>query len=354
MGARSEQSGLRLGDSLADHLAATLDGELRTQLTGAILAMADAATVIAALVARGPLGGALGCDTGGLNADGDTQKTLDVLSNDAVLEALNMTETAYFASEEEEAILTLHPRGALAVAVDPLDGSSNIDVNVSIGTIFSIFPASPGGASASFFRPGSEQLAAGYFVYGPHTALVLTTGQGVNLFVLDQDLGVFCFARSALSIPLEAREFAINSSNYRHWFKPVQTFIDDCVAGREGTRGKDFNMRWVASLVAETHRIFTRGGVFLYPADRRPGYERGRLRLLYEAFPIAMLAEQAGGGAIDGFQRILDKTPGELHERTPLFFGSSRKMGIIASYHVDASDRLGQAPLFGRRGLFRT
>ncbi len=354
MGAAFEATGSRPGGSLADHLASTLVGDLATRLAGAILALAEAAKAISALVARGPLAGALGGEVGATNADGDSQKRLDVLANEAVLAALNTTETAYFASEEEEAILTLHSGGALAVAVDPLDGSSNIDVNVSIGTIFSIFAASSDGASASFFRPGSEQLAAGYFVYGPHTALVLTTGNGVDLFVLDRDAGVFRFARSTLTIPLEAREFAINTSNYRHWFGPVQTFIDDCVAGREGPRGKDFNMRWVASLVAETHRIFTRGGVFLYPADRRPGYERGRLRLLYEAFPIALLAEQAGGGAIDGFQRILDKTPDDLHERTPLFFGSSRKMAIIASYHADASDRLGQAPLFGRRGLFRT
>jgi fructose-1,6-bisphosphatase I len=345
--------GHSVGGTLANHLAGTLQGDLNRPLADAILALADAAMTISALVARGPLAGRLGLDIGAANADGDAQKRLDVLANDAVLAALNRSSVAYFASEEEAAILTLVPGGALAIAVDPLDGSSNIDVNVSIGTIFAIFPASADGATASFFRSGSEQLAAGYFVYGPHTALVLTTGRGVDLFVLDREAGGFRFARANLTIPIEAREFAINTSNYRHWFDPVQTFIDDCVAGREGPRGKDFNMRWVASLVAETHRIFTRGGVFLYPADRRPGYERGRLRLLYEAFPIALLAEQAGGGAIDGYRRILDKAPGDLHERTPLFFGSSRKMGVIASYHADASDRQGQAPLFGRRGLFR-
>ena len=342
------------GLDLASHLSLNLSGRLGGALATTILAMADAAAVISTLVARGPLAGSLGAETGEANSDGDQQKQLDVLANDQILAALKRTPTAYFASEEEDVILTLAPDGTLAVAVDPLDGSSNIDVNVSVGTIFSIFAASLDGASASFFRPGRDQIAAGYFVYGPHTALVLTTGDGVDLFVLDRDAMGFRLARSRVTIPLEAKEFAINSSNYRHWFEPVQNFIDDCVAGREGPRGKDFNMRWVASLVAETHRIFIRGGVFLYPADRRPGYERGRLRLVYEAFPIALLAEQAGGGAIDGYRPVLDKTPDELHERSPLFFGSAQLMTVIADSHASAAGRDEQAPLFGRRGLFRT
>jgi fructose-1,6-bisphosphatase I len=342
------------GGDLATHLSSTLSGPLGEALTTTILRLADAAAVISTLVSEGPLAGSLGGETGEANSDGDRQKQLDVLANEQILASLKQTPTAFFASEEEDVIIALDPGGMLAVAVDPLDGSSNIDVNVSIGTIFSIFVASPDGASASFFRPGREQIAAGYFVYGPHTALVLTTGDGVQLFVLDRAVMAFRMARSRVTIPLEAVEFAINSSNSRHWFGPVQTFIDDCVAGREGPRGKDFNMRWVASLVAETHRIFSRGGVFLYPADRRPGYERGRLRLVYEAFPIAMLAEQAGGGAIDGYRAILDKIPGELHERTPLFFGSAHTMALIADSHANAAGRDDQAPLFGRRGLFRT
>jgi fructose-1,6-bisphosphatase I len=330
----------------------TVEQEPRAPHTG--LALADAAAVIATILAKGPLAGSLGAETGEANFDGDRQKRLDVLANEQILANLKQTPTAFFASEEEDVILALDPSGRLAVAVDPLDGSSNIDVNVSIGTIFSIFVASPDGASASFFRPGREQIAAGYFVYGPHTALVLTTGDGVQLFVFDRAVMGFRMARSRVAIPLEAVEFAINTSNYRHWFEPVRTFVDDCVAGREGPRGKDFNMRWVASLVAETHRIFTRGGVFLYPADHRAGYERGRLRLVYEAFPIAMLAEQAGGGATDGYRAILDKIAGELHERTPLFFGSAQTMAIISDSHARAAGRDEHAPLFGRRGLFRT
>lgn len=322
-------------------------------LAATIEAVAKAAIEISDLVAKGPLAGGLGSDTGSANTDGDAQKTLDVLANDAVLDALKGAPVAYFASEEEDAILTLAPDAPYAVATDPLDGSSNIDVNVSIGTIFSVFRASETGATESFFRPGSEQVAAGYVIYGPHTALVLTLGDGVDLFVLDREAGVFRLARRGLGIPADASEFAINASNYRHWSPAIRTFIDDCLEGAEGPRGKNFNMRWVASLVAETHRIFLRGGVFLYPEDQRQGYERGRLRLLYEAAPIAMLAEQAGGGATDGVERILDLKPTELHQRTPLVFGAARKIERISAYHTDPSYVRDVSPLFGDRSLFR-
>lgn len=317
-----------------------------------IAALAKAAVQIARLIAQGPLAGALGEATGTANADGDVQKALDVQANDMVLAALHDAPVAYFASEEEEAILTLAPEAPVALAVDPLDGSSNIDVNVSIGTIFSIFPAHPDGATASFFRPGEAQLAAGYVVYGPHTALVLTLGEGVDLFVLDPEDQEFRLARRGLTIPPATSEFAINASNYRHWFPPIRTFIDDCLEGTEGPRGKNFNMRWVASLVAETHRIFSRGGVFLYPADRRPGYDKGRLRLLYEAAPIAFLAEQAGGAATDGIERILAKVPAELHQRTPLVFGCAERVHLITGYHVDPRLVRDTPPLFRERGLF--
>ncbi len=347
-------AGIELGDFLA---RAGMDGAdlgLSRPIAQVIEALAVAAIDISKVVARGPLAGTLGSSTGAVNADGDLQTTLDAVANRRILDALQATPTAYFASEEEDTILTLDAHAPLAVAVDPLDGSSNIDVNVSIGTIFSIYPVAPAGATASFFRPGREQVAAGYFVYGPHTALVLTTGDGVDLFVLDQTAGAFRLARARIAIPAAAREFAINASNHRHWYDPVKTFVDDCLAGAEGPRGKDFNMRWIASLVAETHRIFSRGGVFLYPADRRPGYEHGRLRLIYEAAPIALLAEQAGGGASDGHMRILEKLPAALHERTPLFFGSADKVARIASYHADPGFQRQHAPLFGARGLFRT
>ncbi|MGF1622500.1 MAG: class 1 fructose-bisphosphatase [Rhodomicrobiaceae bacterium] len=316
--------------------------------------LAAAAIQIEALVGRGPLAGQLGADTGDANIDGDAQKALDVIANDAVAAALQCAPVAYYASEEENAIVTLAADAPFAVAVDPLDGSSNIDVNVSIGTIFSIFPKHPDGATASFLRPVSEQIAAGYVVYGPHTALVLTVGDGVDLYILDRTAGRFRLARANLSIAPDANEFAINASNYRHWPPAIRTFIDDCLEGAEGPRGKNFNMRWVASLVAETHRIFWRGGVFLYPEDQRPGYEKGRLRLLYEAAPIAFLAEQAGGGATDGVTRILDRAASELHERTPLVFGAARKVERIAAYHTDPAFVRDKSPLFGHRGLFRS
>jgi fructose-1,6-bisphosphatase I len=342
------------GSTLGDHLVRTCDGDAGKALATVILRLAGAATELSAVVAKGPLAGALSAATGAATSGGDDQKHLDAFANRIILAALQHTHVAYFASEEEDALLTLDPSGTLAVAVDPLDGSSNIDVNVSIGTIFSVFPVADAGATASFFRAGREQIAAGYFVYGPHTALLLTTGKGVDLFVLDRDAQAFRLARTGIEIPAEAREFAINASNHRHWFEPVKTFIDDCLAGTEGPRGRDFNMRWIASLVAETHRIFSRGGVFLYPADRRAGYENGRLRLIYEAAPIAMLAEQARGAASDGRARILDKIPGALHERTPLIFGAADIVARIASYHTDPDFQRERSPLFGERGLFRT
>lgn len=319
-----------------------------------VLALAEAAANISALIALGPLAGSLGAITGDTNADGDEQKELDVQANDIILAALSGTSARYFASEEEDTILTLNADGDLALAVDPLDGSSNIDANVSIGTIFSVLPASGEGASASFFRPGRDQLAAGYVIYGPHCALVLTLGSGVDLFVLDPTSRRFIKARTGLIIPANTREYAINASNYRYWDDAVRLFIDDCIAGMEGPRERDFNMRWVASLVAETHRIFSRGGVFLYPADRRPDYQSGRLRLLYEAAPIAFLAKQAGGAATDGVMPILDKAPTGMHERTPLIFGSSEKVSRITSYHLQPPFEQSAPPLFDQRGLFRS
>ncbi|MCI4664606.1 MAG: class 1 fructose-bisphosphatase [Neomegalonema sp.] len=327
---------------------------LRSALAETIGALADAAIEIQSLVQRGPLGGALGASTGDANSDGDVQKTLDVLANDIVLNALRTAPVAYFASEEENEIHTLAPEAQLGVAVDPLDGSSNIDVNVSIGTIFSIFAKSSAGATTTFFRPGREQLAAGYMIYGPHTALVLTTGQGVDLYVLDPEARGFRLASAGLRIGPDTKEFAINASNYRHWSPAVRMFIDDCLQGADGPRGKNFNMRWVASLVAETHRIFSRGGVFLYPADARPGYQKGRLRLIYEAAPIAMLVEQAGGAATDGAERILDLVPSELHQRTPFIFGAAQKVDRVAAYHRDAAATREASPLFAARGLFRS
>ena len=353
MVAVAQRSASPVGLSLSAYLAqAGAENAGLQPVAQTVAALARAATGISRLIAQGPLAGALGETIGAANADGDEQKALDLQANQMVLAALHDAPVAFFASEEEDAILTLAPGAPVSVAVDPLDGSSNIDVNVSIGTIFSVFPTAAAGATASFFRPGAEQLAAGYFVYGPHTDLVLTLGDGVDLFVLDPESHEFRLARAGLTIPAATTEFAVNASNYRHWFAPIRTFIDDCLEGAEGPRGKNFNMRWIASLVAETHRIFSRGGVFLYPADRRPGYEKGRLRLVYEAAPIALLAEQAGGGATDGIERILTKVPAELHQRVPLVFGSAEKIQRIAAYHVDPSMVRDTPPLFRERGLF--
>ncbi|MFO1172502.1 MAG: class 1 fructose-bisphosphatase [Hyphomicrobiaceae bacterium] len=348
-----ESSAIKTGASLDEALAREAAGHpLSADLRCAIAALARAGAKISHAIraydaSHGHAGG-----EAAVNADGDTQLGLDVIANEIVLAEISATPTAYFASEEEDAVVSLDPAGTLAVAVDPLDGSSNVNANITIGTIFSVFAAVPGQATASFLRPGREQIAAGYLAYGPHTALVLTLGKGTHSFVLDDSSQSFRLAARDLAIPATTREFAINASNYRHWHPPVRAFIDDCLAGAEGPRGKEFNMRWVASLVAETHRIMMRGGAFLYPADARKGYESGRLRHVYEAAPIAFVVEQAGGRASDGHGPILDNVPAALHVRTPLIFGSAEKVGRIESYHQDPGFARERSPLFRSRGLF--
>ena len=291
------------------------------------------------------LGSALGTSAGG-----DRQKALDRIADDAFRAALAGSAVRFYASEELETAIELNPAGTLALAIDPLDGSSNIDVDVTIGTIFGIYPAAVT-AEASFLRPGSELIAAGYAVYGPQCCLVASCGTGVLKYVLDPETGTFVLVARDLRVPEQSAEFAINASNYRHWPAPIRAYIDDCVAGAEGPRARDFNMRWVASLVAEAHRILTRGGVFLYPRDDRKGYELGRLRLVYECAPIAFLITQAGGGATDGQDPILDRVPDGLHARTPFVFGSAEKVARVAAYHDLPAEET--SALFGKRGLFR-
>ena len=326
----------------------------RATLVVAICAIAKAAVQVADTIAQGPLAGALATVVGE-NADGDSQQELDVRANDLFETALRDAPVAVFASEERETALLFDRDAPLSVAVDPLDGSSNIDTNVSIGSIFSI-QAMPEGArsapEAAFLQPGSRQLAAGFVVYGPRTELVLTVGEGTQVCTLDRSSGRFLVTRPQVRIPWARREFAINASNYRHWEEPIKAYIDDCMAGVEGPHGENFNMRWIASLVAETYRILGRGGIFLYPRDARPGYHRGRLRLIYEANPIAFVIEQAGGGATDGEHRILDIVPAELHQRVPLVYGSPDKVDRVARYYGDTHRIGGRSPLFGRRGLF--
>ena len=321
-----------------------------------IRGLADGALSVRKLITQGALQSGFAASRGSANSDGDVQKDLDVVADDIFLSAMRGCPVAIYASEENSNALVLDPQRPLALAIDPLDGSSNIETNVSIGTIFSILPSgdlSGGDADAVMMQPGNAQLAAGFFIYGPQLALALTVGSGTRIFIHSPQYGEFIEAYDSVKIPATSQEFAINASNYRHWFEPVRSYVDDLFAGTEGPREKDFNMRWIASLVADCYRILIRGGVFLYPADRRKGYGQGRLRLVYEANPIAFLVEQAGGKATDSVERVLDIVPQSLHQRTPLIFGSADKVGRIARYHVDPAMISERAPLFGNRGLFR-
>ncbi len=323
----------------------------RAPVAAVVRAIARTAIEVAALIARGPLAGELGKIVGD-NADGDAQKALDLQANDLFLAALRQAPVALFASEENDQPIRLDADAPLAVAIDPLDGSSNIDTNISIGTIFSILPMADD-QRAVFLQPGARQLAAGFVVYGPQTTLVLTLGRGTMIFTLDRQNAAFVLTRRDVTIPEDGSEYAINASNYRHWDDPIRNYIDDCVAGADGPYGKNFNMRWIASLVAEAFRILARGGIFLYPGDARPGYGQGRLRLVYEANPLALIVEQAGGAAIDGQRRILDLTPSALHQRVPLVFGSRAKVERVARYHREPPSARKRSPLFGERGLFQ-
>lgn len=313
------------------------------EFTGLLNDIVVACKKIADVVNKGDLVNVLG-SAESKNVQGETQKKLDVISNELMIDALQHNgHIAGLASEEMEAFFSvpLHkPSGNYLLLVDPLDGSSNIDVNVSVGTIFSILRAPEGRRAielADFLRPGAEQVAAGYCLYGPSSLLVLTTGNGVSMFTLDRDIGEFLLTREGVRIPEETREFAINASNQRFWEAPVQRFIQECLQGSEGPFGKDFNMRWVASMVAEVHRILTRGGVFLYPSDRRlaAAGKNGKLRLLYEANPMALIVEQAGGAASTGLERILDLQPEELHQRVPVILGSRVEVERLVAYHAE-------------------
>ncbi|MGB2318512.1 MAG: class 1 fructose-bisphosphatase [Candidatus Puniceispirillum sp.] len=301
--------------------------DIDADVARAVSGLAKAAATISSLIRTADKAANLGAIKGSANADGDDQKALDVLADDVITAQLRDAGAAIYLSEEQDAPIPLNDEGTLIVASDPLDGSSNIDTNVSIGTIFSIMPAA-GGALQS----GRNQLAAGFFVYGPQTTLLVTLGDGVLAFQMDDD-GRFCDMGWQVVISPDTHEFGINASNQRHWHAPVKAYIDDCLDGRDGTLKQNYNMRWVGSLVADAWRIFRRGGVFLYPADRRDGYAQGRLRLVYEANPVAMLVEQAGGKATDGTNSILDIEPKDLHERVPFIFGSKNEVDVIIGYH---------------------
>ncbi|WP_029354035.1 class 1 fructose-bisphosphatase [Bosea sp. 117] len=336
--------------TLQDHLAGwSGDDFLRRGIASSVLALASAGIAIAELVAAGPLAGELAA-VRGHHSDGDSQKELDVVADGIIAERLSAAPVALLGSEEAEEAMELDPKGTLAVAVDPLDGSSNIDTNVSIGMIFSILPFI---GPDSLLQPGNRQLAAGFMVFGPQVSLALTVGEGTQLFVLDRTTGRLLLINEHVAIPAEASEYAINGSNQRHWDQPVRNYIEDCQAGAEGPRGRDFNTRWIASMVAEAYRILVRGGVYLYPGDARKGYRNGRLRLVYEANPIAFLVTQAEGAATDGVNAILDLTPTGLHQRVPLVFGSRAEVERIGRYHSDPVNLADRSPLFARRGLLR-
>jgi fructose-1,6-bisphosphatase I len=324
--------------------------DMPPQLGAVVARLAGVMVSIAGRIARGSIDEDLG-GAKGTNSDGDSQKALDVIADEAFMAALAGSAVRYYASEEQDTVCELNTKGGLALAIDPLDGSSNIDVNVSIGTIFGIYAAAAT-AEGSFLRPGNDLLAAGYAIYGPQCCLMISFGNGVRKYVLDPAIGCFVMVNAQVQVPDQSNEFSINASNYRHWPAPVRAFVDDCVAGVDGPRGKNFNMRWIASLVAETHRILTRGGIFLYPSDGRKGYERGRLRMVYECAPIAFLITQAGGQATDGSAPILSATPQHLHDRTPMIFGSAPKVARVTAYY-DLPDHEISA-LFGKRGLFRS
>lgn len=328
-------------------------------LNALVFGVALACKAIARKVASGALSDALG-EAGTTNVQGETQKKLDVVANELFLRANEWGGYATgMVSEEMEApypIPGIYPKGKYLLLFDPLDGSSNIDVNVALGSIFSVLRAPVPGAdavSADFLQPGSRQVCAGYAIYGPATMFVMTFGQGTHGFTLDQQLGEFILTHPQMRIPPVASEFAINVSNSRFWEPAVKRYVDECLSGKSGSRGKNFNMRWIASLVAEVHRILVRGGVFLYPRDNREPLSQGRLRLLYEVNPVAFLVEQAGGRASVGRGRVLDLVPETLHQRVGFVFGASEEVDRIERYHLDHNLREYDAPLFGARGLFR-
>ena len=319
----------------------SLHPDARGQLSALITQIGVAGKLIAAQVRRAGLIEVWGA-TGETNVQGETVQILDRIAQDILVDVLRRSGcVAAMASEEEHEIIEVPSAqsGDYVVLFDPLDGSTNIDANVSIGTIFSVLRKvghHRGVSEEDFLQPGRAQAAAGYCVYGPQTTLVLTVGTGVAMFTLDRETGSWVLTSNEVQIPADTKEFAINMSNMRHWAAPVRTYIDECLAGKDGPRGKDFNMRWVASMVADVHRILTRGGIFMYPWDQREPDKPGKLRLMYEANPMAFIVEQAGGMATNGRQRILDIAPSKLHERVSVVLGSKNEVQRVTDYHLAA------------------
>jgi fructose-1,6-bisphosphatase I len=339
-------------ETLEDHLAAWATNDLRRDVALTLTALAEAARDLGRLLARLPFTPDLVSTTA--DKGGEVQKRIDQEAQRIVRAALAQAPVAAMLSEEEDEPIALRAGAPLLVAVDPLDGSSNAGVNAPVGMVFSLLPARPAPSLAeAFLQRGDAQLAAGLVLFGPALELALTWGEGTHRFALDPETSTFRHAAGPLAIPEGRREYAINAANYRHWPAPVRAYVDDCVAGAEGPRHHDYNMRWHGAVIAEAFRILNLGGIYLYPADPRPHYTEGRLRLLYEAFPLAFLIEQAGGAATDGTRPILSLTPRHVHQRTPLIFGARKKVETVLAYYAGEVAVAERAPLFGKRGLFR-
>lgn len=338
--------------ALREYLAGWSGGDARrAAVAETIVNLAQAGVEISRLIAMGPLAGEMAAVRGDHAQGGDIQKELDFVTNEMVMKALKKSPVAWMGSEEGNDAVALNAGAPLAVNVDPLDGSSNIDTNLTVGTIFSILPAE---GAAPLLQPGRNQLAAGYIMYGPQTALVLTVGEGTHIFWLAPGAEEFLLVKRNVQIVPVTREYAINASNFRFWDDAVKAYVIDLTLGEEGPRKANFNTRWTASLVADAFRIFTRGGIYLYPDDNRKGYTKGRLRLLYEANPIAMLTEQAGGACTNGSERTLDVEPTALHQRVALVFGSKTEVDEVAHYYRAPHSPGNRSPLFSQRGLFRS
>lgn len=344
-----------LSKFLIEHLADQKDDG---QLAALLVDVAAAVKSISAICGKGALSGAYGL-AGATNIQGEDQKKLDVISDEIFIDHCNWGgQVAAMGSEENDEIVAVEgDRGRYLLTFDPLDGSSNIEMNVSVGTIFSVMDHNRADAptEADFLQPGNKQIAAGYAIYGPATMLIITAGKGTHGFTLDREIGNFVLTHPDIRIPEDTKEFAINVSNERFWEPPVQRYVAECKEGKTGPREKDFNMRWIASMVADVHRIMMRGGVFMYPKDSRPNVAEGRLRQLYEASPMAFLIEQAGGAASTGRERILDVVPGKLHQRIPVMLGSKNEVDRMEQYHqaYDAGDdEPYKSPLFNDRSLY--
>ena len=306
-------------------------------LNDVITTVTDVGKTISQLLRKGALADILG-EVGNQNVQGEEQKKLDVLANDLLLEALaNNAHCAGVASEELDDATPANADGSLLVLFDPLDGSSNIDINMAVGTIFSILPYQRQGqisANSDFLQAGNQQLAAGYLLYGTSTVLALTIADNVVMFSLDPDSNDYVLIEEDVQIDADTSEYAINASNYRYWQAPMQQYIDELIAGKTGVRGRDFNTRWVAAMVGDVHRILCRGGLFTYPFDTKDANKAGKLRLMYEANPMSLLVERAGGAATDAVQRILDIEPTDIHQRVPVVLGSKNEVDYVKNLHL--------------------